>query len=78
MPDTAPQLMTVAVVARRLHCSVAFVYDLLNSGRMKHYVLGKGQGGKRVSEEQLEEYLRQSERGGRESSKLPTQLKHIR
>jgi len=45
--------------------------------------LGKGQGGKRVSEEQLDEYLRQSERGGEESQQHVTKpatpvLKHLR
>jgi hypothetical protein len=34
------------------------------SGRLKHHVLGRRRGGKRVSEQQLQEYLRETEHGG--------------
>jgi excisionase family DNA binding protein len=65
MADTLEkQLLTVADVAERLKCSGSFVYGLLKSGEMKHYVLGKGQGGVRISEEQLQDYLKRRERGG--------------
>lgn len=55
-------MMTVADVAARLNVSPAFVYGLLRN-RLKHYRLGRGQGGIRVSEEQLQAYLRESEQG---------------
>ena len=57
-------LLSVKAVAERLNASESFVRHLLASGRMRHYVLGRGQGGKRVSEEQLAEYLAATERGG--------------
>ena len=44
-------LMTVREVSEFLKVSDSFVYALLQSGRMKHHVLGRGQGGKRVSME---------------------------
>jgi excisionase family DNA binding protein len=55
--------MTVTDVARRLNTSESFVYGLLADGRLKHYTLGKRQGGKRVSEAQLSEYLAAVEKG---------------
>ena len=75
-------LMTVKEVAGFLHVSDSFVYALLGSGRMKHHVLGKGQGGKRVSMEQLQEYLQNVERGGElqpkpKSPAKPIKLKHL-
>jgi excisionase family DNA binding protein len=57
-------MLTVKDVARRLNCLESFVYELLASGELEHYRLGKGHGGKRVSEEQLQEYLLTRERGG--------------
>jgi excisionase family DNA binding protein len=65
IPDRMnPDLMRVADVARRLNTSESFVYGLLADGRLKHYVLGKGQGAKRVSEAQLSEYLAAVEKCG--------------
>ena len=47
--DNAKALVvTVAQVAERLNCSESFVYGLLASGELRHFVLGRGQGGKRV------------------------------
>ena len=57
-------LMKVKEVAEYLKVSESFVYALLQSGRLKHHVLGRGQGGKRVSMEQVQDYLRQTEQGG--------------
>lgn len=72
-------LMTVAEVANRLKCSESFVYQLLSSGELKHYGLGQGQGAKRISEEQLEEYLAAKERGGPKPTPVPrVTLKHLR
>ena len=56
--------MTVQEVADRLQASTSFVYDLMASGELRHFVLGRGQGGKRVSEEQLQAYLAGREKGG--------------
>ncbi len=57
-------LLMVKEVAEYLNVSESFVYGLLQSGRLKHHVLGKGQGGKRISMEQIQEYLQSVERGG--------------
>lgn len=65
-----PTMMKTRDVAKRLNCSLSFVYGLLDSGRLKHYVLGPGQGGKRVSEEQLQAYLQSVERGGEQPQRL--------
>jgi len=75
--------LTVAQVAERLSCSETFVYGLLSSGRLRHYVLGRGQGGKRVSEEQLQDYLQGREKGGQAPpapaapKRTPVKLKHL-
>lgn len=58
------ELMSVEDVARRLNVSDSFVYSLVANGRLKHYRLGKGQGGIRVSEAQLAAFLADTERGG--------------
>jgi len=57
-------LLTVKEVAKRLAVSESFVYGRIADGSLKHYRLGKGQGGIRVSEEQLQEYLKGREEGG--------------
>ena len=64
-------LLTVKEVAKRLRASESFVRHLLTSGRLRHHVLGKCQGGKRVSEEQLADYLASTERGGVVKTKPP-------
>ena len=75
-------LMKVKQAAEHLGVSDSFVYALMQSGRLKHHVLGKGQGGKRVSIEQIQEYLQSDEKGG-ESQPKPKQpaqkikLKHL-
>lgn len=66
-------LLTVEDVAARLSVSDSFVYEAVAAGRLKHYRLGKGQGAIRVSEEQLSEFLRLSERGGAEAAPQPPQ-----
>jgi excisionase family DNA binding protein len=53
----------VAEVAARLKCSPSFVYEVIANGELQHYRLGKGQGGIRVSEAQLEQFLEGRERG---------------
>jgi excisionase family DNA binding protein len=75
------QLLKTAEVATRLNCSPSFVYDLIATGRLKHHRLGRGQGGVRVSEDQLQEYLQTTERGGaagpRPAATPPVQLKYL-
>ena len=56
--------MKIPVVAWRLSVSESFVYQIIGDGRLKHHRLGKGQGGLRVSEEQLQAYLLATEDGG--------------
>jgi excisionase family DNA binding protein len=53
----------VPEVAARLSCSPAFVYEMIATGELPHYRLGKGQGGIRVSEAQLQQFLAGRERG---------------
>jgi len=55
-------LLKVREVAERLNCSPAHVYPLIESGRLKCHLIGNGkQGGKRVSEEQLAAFLKETE-----------------
>lgn len=72
--------MKLPEVAARLSVSVSFIRGLLASGRLKYHVLGKGQGARRVSEEQLQEYLRGTEKGGesRAVQKLPPPPRKLR
>ena len=79
----AMTMMKVGDVAKRLNCSPSLVYALIESGRLKCHVIGNGrQGGKRVSEEQLQEYLRGTEKGGEARAPgkppaKPIKLRHL-
>jgi excisionase family DNA binding protein len=64
-------MLKIPEVAARLNVSDSFVYVIIAEGRLKHHRLGKGQGGIRISEQQLEEYLRTTEQGG----EVPTRAK---
>lgn len=66
-------LLRVREVAEQLGCSAAHVYQLIDSGRLRHYAVGFGRGGKRVSEAQLAEFLRDAE-----SPTPALRLKHLR
>ena len=57
-------LLKIPEVAKRLNCSASFAYELIAEGRLRHHRLGRGQGAIRVSEEQLQDYLRRTEQGG--------------
>jgi excisionase family DNA binding protein len=76
-------LMKVKQVAEHLGVSESFVYALMQGGRLKHHVLGNGQGAKRVSMEQIQEYLHSVEKGGQPQPSKPRQpaqkikLKHL-
>lgn len=72
-------LLKIPDVARRLNCSVATVYSLIESRKLPHYRCP----GIRVSEEQIAAYLEQSRREAKSDvppkPRLPRQrLKHIR
>ena len=54
-------MVTVREAAARLEMSQSLVYGLLIAGRLKGSRHGLGRGTWRISEEQLQEYLRQSE-----------------
>lgn len=69
----------VASVAKRLECSVATVYSLIEKGKLGHYRCP----GVRVSEEQIAEYLAATKQERREPepsrSKPPRpKLRHVR
>jgi excisionase family DNA binding protein len=51
-------LLTVEEVSERLNVSPSFTYARISDGSLRHFRLGNGtQGGLRISEEQLAEYL---------------------
>ena len=72
---------TVSQIAQRLQTSEAFVYARLADGSLRHFRLGSGQGGIRISEEQLQEFLDSRERGGQPRAPAPKvrppKLKHL-
>lgn len=73
-------LLKINEVSKKLNCSDSFVRRLISDGRLPFCRLGKGQGGLRVSEEQLREYLDSVEQVGEQNSppapKAPP-LKHL-
>jgi excisionase family DNA binding protein len=64
-------LLLVPEVAARLRCSASNVYALVAQGRLKHFRVGAGRGGIRVSEEHLAAYLTSREEGGGEPVRAP-------
>jgi excisionase family DNA binding protein len=67
-------VLTVAEVASRLRCSLSNAHALIAAGKLKAYRVGAGGGGLRVSEEQLQEFLRRAETTrGREETPAPEQ-----
>ena len=70
-------MLKVTDVAKRLNCSIATVYQLVESKRLPHYRCP----GIRVSEAQLTEFLETTRRGPmvdsqptRQSSRVPLKL----
>ncbi len=57
-------MYTVHETAERLKCSSALVYALCAEGRLKHHRLGLGRGTIRITEEQLLQFLKETENGG--------------
>lgn len=72
-----PDMMTVEDVARRLKASDSFVYEAIASGRLTHHRLGKGQGGIRVSEQQLSAFLADTERVGKPAEESTRKYRHL-
>ena len=60
---TAMDMYKVPELAAKMSCSTSFVYEVIASGELPHYRLGKGQGGIRVSEDQFQKFLAGRERG---------------
>lgn len=50
-------LLTVKDVAERLKVSRSCIYQLVESGRIRHHRIGLGRGAIRFTEEDLTEYL---------------------
>lgn len=65
-------------VAEMLRLSVSQVYALINSGRLRcHRLTTRKQGGVRVSQAQLDDYLRSTESEGAPALETPA-LRHLR
>lgn len=69
------KLLTVRESARRLGCSEALVYLLCSQRKLPHVRLGTGRGTIRISEEELEGFLKNCRIDAHSLSKG---LKHIR
>jgi len=54
-------MFTVSEIAKKLRVSLASAYALVESGQLSCYRIGMGRGTIRVSEEQLQEYLKPAE-----------------
>ena len=74
--EAATALLKIKQAAEELNTSPSFVYQVINEGRLRCYRLGKGQGGIRISREQLAAYLRESEIGTASVPSAPG--RHIR
>ena len=70
-------MLTVKQVKDRLNLSRSSVYALIDSGELKSYRLGAGRGAIRVSEKQLEDFLRSRESGGASVPPVPLKLKNL-
>lgn len=53
-------MMTVREIAKTLRISLACAYSLVESGQLPCYRIGTGRGTIRISQEQLERYLKRS------------------
>ncbi len=54
-------LLKVNEAAKELNCSPSLVYQAISDGRLRCHRIGKGQGGIRISREQLEAFLKETE-----------------
>jgi excisionase family DNA binding protein len=72
--------VNVRQAADRLEVSVATVYGLVASGKLKHYRIGNGRGVVRISDEHIAEFLNKAEpkRLQDPPPPAPRRLKHLR
>lgn len=70
--------MRVREVAARLEISPSLVYQLIASGKLGCYRIGNGRGVVRVTEEQLQEYLRAAEPVKAQPPEIRVRLRHLR
>lgn len=63
--------LTIKQVAERLQVSLGTVYHLCAQGRMPHHRVGLGRGTIRISEEQFQRYVAETESGGAEAVPPP-------
>ena len=74
-------MMKVREAAAKINASPSFVYSAIRDGRLRCYRIGKGQGGIRVSEAQLQAFLQATEKNGDsvppKPAPRPIKLKHL-
>lgn len=70
--------MRVREVAARLEISSSLVYQLIATGKLRCYRIGNGRGVVRVTEEQLQEYLKAAEPAPAQPPKNRVRLRHLR
>jgi excisionase family DNA binding protein len=71
--------VTVKQTATRLEVSMATVYGLVASGKLKHYRIGNGRGVIRIAEEHLAAFLERAEpRAVPPALASRVRLKHLR
>jgi excisionase family DNA binding protein len=70
-------MFKVKTVAEKLACSQTTVYSLIASGKLRHYRIGVGRGGIRVSAEHIAEFLSGAEARPAICPR-PVKLKHLR
>jgi excisionase family DNA binding protein len=74
-------MMKVKEAAAKIKASPSFVYSAISDGRLRCYRIGKGQGGIRISEEQLHAFLQTTEVNGESVPPKPAprrvKLKHL-
>jgi excisionase family DNA binding protein len=75
-------MMKVREAAAKINASPSFIYSAISDGRLRCYRIGKGQGGIRISEEQLKAFLEATEKTGAsvppKPAARPLKLKHLR
>jgi excisionase family DNA binding protein len=57
------QLYKVEEVARRLRVSPSTIYNVVETGEMPCYRIGKGRGAIRIAEAHIQQFLRNAEHG---------------
>ena len=67
---------TVGEIAKRLKVSCSTVYSLVEQGLLRCHRIGMKRGTIRITEEQLQEFLKATE--VKPASSVPSELRHIR